>query len=179
MKMTITADFSLWWIHTHTHTHTHTHIYIMMKQSLGSKLCHFTKISISEPALCNVVCILIFLHFPFCQWLTTLTFLLVNYSYTDHNSKKIPIQMLHNSISTLYLHINPLSSFLCCFLSAKFVICPRFWTMHYVYASSTIQFHNLGFASSIPRLLYSKCTYIKPVTLHFTFKQSSISISFS
>ena len=118
-------------------------------------------------------------HFPFCQRLTTLTFLLVNYSYADHNSKKIPIQMLHNSISTLYLHINPLSSFLCCFLSAKFVICPRFWTMHYVYASSTIQFHNLGFANSIPRLLYSKCTYIKPVTLHFTFKQSYISISFS
>ena len=54
-------------------------------------------------------------HFPFCQRLRTLTFLLVNYSYADHNSKKIPIQMLHNSISTLYLHINPLSSFLCCF----------------------------------------------------------------
>ena len=118
-------------------------------------------------------------HFPFCQRLTTLTFLLVNYSYADHNSKKIPIQMLHNSISTLYLHINPLSSFLCRFLSAKFVICPMFWTLHYVYANSTIQFHNLGFASSIPRLLYSKCTYIKPVTLHFTFIQSYISISFS
>ena len=161
MKMTITTDFSLWWIHTHTYMY----IYIYNDEAKFRKQIvsfHKNLYKWADSMQCSL-----YSHFPFCQRLTTLTFLLVNYSYADHNSKKIPIHMLHNSISTLYLHINLLSSFLCCFLSAKFVICPRFWTMHYVYASS------------IPRLLYSKCTYIKPVTLHFTFIQSYISISFS